>query len=118
VRDQGPGPRDGSDQGGRYYVFEVGDRWEVGVWRREGDHWVDLLPWSRSVAVILAVRPGNEPNELKVRAIRDQFSFDVNGIQVYYRTDAALENGGVVVFAGGDFNSVLLTNFRVEDPSP
>jgi len=67
---------------------------------------------------MLAVRPGNEPNELKVRAVRDQFSFEVNGIQVYYGTDAALEDGGVGVFAGGDFNSVLLTNFRVEVPSP
>ena len=44
VRDQGQGPRNGSSQDGRYYVLEVGDKGEVGIWRRDGDHWVDLLP--------------------------------------------------------------------------
>src|SRR5205814_1281094 len=43
LRAQRPGELDGSNQGGRYYVFEVGDRGQVGAWRREEDHWVDLL---------------------------------------------------------------------------
>ena len=57
VRDQGRAPRDGSSQHGRYYVLEVGDKGEVGIWRREGDHWVDLLPWQHADAV----SPGTAP---------------------------------------------------------
>jgi len=37
VRDQGPGSRDGLNQGGHYYVLEVGDSGEVGIWRRDED---------------------------------------------------------------------------------
>src|SRR5262249_44148932 len=43
VRDQGPDPRDGLNQGGRYYVLEVGEGTQFGIWRRENDHWVDLI---------------------------------------------------------------------------
>src|SRR5207245_8204278 len=45
LRDQGPLPQEGTRQDGRYYVLEVGDKGEVGIWRREADHWVDVLPW-------------------------------------------------------------------------
>ena len=39
---------------------EVGDKGEVGIWRREGDRWIDLLPWTRSDAV----KPGNSTNDV------------------------------------------------------
>ena len=39
IRDQQPATRDGVDQSGSYYPFEVSDRGEYGVWRRDGDHW-------------------------------------------------------------------------------
>ena len=58
VRDQGPAPRDGSNQLGRYYVLEVGDKGEVGIWRREGDRWIDLLPCCPMPS------PGNASNEV------------------------------------------------------
>ena len=112
VRDQGPGPRDGVGQGGRYYVLEVGDRGEVGIWRREGDHWEDLLPWSPSDAV----RPGAEPNVLSVRAIGPRLTFVVNGTQVASLEDATLPAGGVGVFLGGDGNEGRLEWLVVEAP--
>src|SRR5437016_6041240 len=33
LRDLGPGPRDGRNQAGLYYVAQVDDRGEVGIWR-------------------------------------------------------------------------------------
>ena len=75
LRDQNPDQRDGRNQLGRYYVFEVGDRGEVGVWLRDVDHWVDLLTWTPSDAV----KPGFASNELTVTAAGDHMSFVVNG---------------------------------------
>src|SRR5437660_752281 len=46
VHDQGPGPRDGVNQLGRFYVLEAGDKGEFGVWRRDGDRWIELIPWT------------------------------------------------------------------------
>jgi hypothetical protein len=112
VRDQGPGPRDGLNQEGRYYVLEVGDRGEVGIWRREEDHWVDLLPWTPSEAV----RPGDAANELQVQAMGSQLVFRVNGTEVAKVEDSVLPEGGVGVFVGGDFNEVLLDRFIVQVP--
>jgi hypothetical protein len=114
VRDQGPGPRDGVHQGGRYYVLEAGDRGEVGIWRREGDRWVDLLPWTASGAV----RPGSEPNELEVRAMGPHLSFFVNGALAASVIDTELTAGRVGVFVGGDLNEVVLDRFVVQAPIP
>ena len=113
VRDQGPQPRDGLNQRGRYYVLEVGDRGEVGIWRREEDHWVELLPWTGSDAV----RPGGEANELTVQAIGRQLTFLVNGIQVASAVDPVVAEGGVGVFVGGDLNEVVLERFVVQLPN-
>jgi hypothetical protein len=110
VRDQGPGPRDGLNQEGRFYVFEVGDRGEVGVWRREMDHWVDLLPWTRSEAV----RPGGAANELAVEAIGPQLTFLVNGARVASLIDGALAEGAVGIFVGGDLNDVVVERLVVQ----
>src|SRR5579884_3523789 len=79
VRDEGPGPRDGINQGGRYYVLEAGDRGEVGIWRRENDRWIDILPWTSSPAVRraeLAHRSGRRaaahlPRQWSARGQRD-----------------------------------------------
>jgi Domain of unknown function (DUF4388) len=112
VRDQGPGPRDGTNQQGRYYVLEVGDKGEVGIWRREGDRWVDLLPWQRADAV----KPGSALNELTVRAVGDRLSLSVNGTEVGTRTDSALAVGNVGIFVGGDGNQVALEQISVRTP--
>jgi hypothetical protein len=110
VRDQGPEPRDGVNQELSAYVLEVGDLGEYGVWRRDGDHWVDLVPWTRSAAV----RSGGSPNELLVRAVGDQLSFSVNGTVIAVVTDDTYPQGGVGLFVGGDYNDVALDRFDLQ----
>jgi len=112
VRDQVANPRDGVNQGGRFYVLEVGDKGEVGIWRREADRWIDLVPWTPSEAV----RPGIEPNTLSVQADGQILTFVVNGMEVARVVDAALGEGAVGVFVGGDFNAVALERLRVAVP--
>jgi hypothetical protein len=110
VRDQADGARDGINQSGHYYVVEAGDRGEMGVWRREGDRWIDLVPWKPSPAV----RAGDASNELTARMTGDQLVFLVNGIEVARETDTMFANGTVGVFVGGDGNDVLLQSLRIE----
>jgi hypothetical protein len=109
VRDQGPAPRDGTNQTMNAYVLEAGDLGEFGVWRRAGDHWVDLMPWTRSTSV----RPGGSPNELAVRAIGTRLTFSINGTEVASIDDDTLSDGRVGVFIGGDYNEVALDRFSV-----
>jgi hypothetical protein len=110
VRDVGPGPRDGVQQRGSYYVFEAGDRGEYGVWRRSQDDWIDLIPWTASPAV----QPGTGSNELTVFAEGDRLKFLINGVEVAQFSDTVLAEGGVGVFAGGDMNEVVLDRFSVQ----
>ena len=91
----------------------VGDRGEVGIWRREGDHWVDLVPWTRSEAV----RPGSMVNELMVQAVGQRLIFLVNGTEVANLVASDLQGEGVGIFVGGDLNEVLLDQFIVQAPS-
>jgi len=112
VRDQGPGPLDGASQNGRYYVIEAGDKGEVGMWLRDNDRWIDLLPWQRSDAV----RTGTAINELTVRAIGDRLSLLVNGAEVATRTDATLPSGHVGLFVGGDGNQVAVEHLAIQTP--
>jgi hypothetical protein len=113
VRDQGPKPRDGANQNLNAYVLETGDRGEYGAWRRDGDRWVDLVPWTHSDNV----RPGGSPNDLVVRAIGDRLTFSVNGAVIANLQDDALPQGSVGVFVGGDFNEVALDRFMVQVPN-
>jgi LPXTG-site transpeptidase (sortase) family protein len=112
VRDQEPTTRDGIRQSGRYYVLEVGDRGEVGVWRREDNAWVDLVPWTASDAV----RRGDAANDLEVWATGAQLTLVVNGIEVARQIDRTLTAGGVGVFVGGDGNDVALEHLLVRTP--
>jgi len=112
IRDQGPAPLDGVNQEGSYYVVEAGDQGDIGVWRRDGDHWIDLVPWAHSDSV----RPGGSPNDLTVRAIGDTLTFMVNEAQVASVQDDTLATGGVGVFVGGDYNEVGLDRFVVQVP--
>ena len=112
VRDQAAELGDGTRQDGRYYVLEVGDRGEVGIWRRENDKWVDLLPWTPSAAV----RPGQDVNELEAWAIGDRLTLVVNGVEVASQVDATLTSGHVGVFAGGDGNDVAVERLLVRTP--
>ncbi len=113
VRDQGPGPRDGAAQEGNFYVAEAGDRGEFGIWRRELDRWIDIVPWTRTDAV----HQSGTANTLTVRAIGNQLTFLINGTEVASRTDATLPSGGVGVFVGGDGNVVALDRFTVQAPN-
>jgi len=112
VRDQSPSPLDGAFQGGQYYVLEVGDKGEVGVWRRDTDHWVDLLPWQPADAV----RPGTATNELGVSAIGNRLSMTVNGTQVATLTDNTLTTGRIGLLAGGDGNQVAVDHLTIQTP--
>jgi hypothetical protein len=113
VRDQGPEPRDGTNQVMRAYVLETGDLGEWGVWRRDGDRWIDIVPWTRSPHV----RPGGSPNELTVRTDGTRMTFSINGVEVATVDDDALPTSGDVgVFVGGDFNEVALDRFSVHLP--
>jgi hypothetical protein len=112
LRDQNPELRDGQNQLGHYYVFEVGDKGEVGVWLRDADQWIDLLTWTASDAV----KPGTASNQLTVTAAGDHMSFVVNGIPVASQTDTVLRTGAVGVFVGGDNNEVALDRNAVSSP--
>jgi hypothetical protein len=110
LRNQSSSALDGVYQGGSYYVLEVGDRGEVGIWRRAEDHWVDLVPWTPAAGV----RTGTQPNELVASAQGDRLSLTVNGVEVASATDATLTAGRVGVFTGGDFNEVVLEHLVVQ----
>jgi hypothetical protein len=110
VRDQADGGRDGTDQRGRYYVFEVGDRGEVGLWRRDDDRWIDLLPWTASQAV----RPGNAANEVAARVTDDRLVVLVNGIEVVNHVGLTFPEGTFGVFVGGDNNEVVVEALLIE----
>jgi hypothetical protein len=111
LRDQNPEQRDGADQGGRYYVLEASDVGDAGIWRRENDQWVDLVPWQRADA---AIHPGTATNELTARAIGSHLSLIVNGITVASVDDTSLTAGGFGLFAGGDGNEVVVESLRVQ----
>ncbi|HET6319558.1 MAG TPA: hypothetical protein VFG86_24130, partial [Chloroflexota bacterium] len=113
VRSRDGASLDGASQVGHYYVFEVGDRGEVGVWLRDADRWVDLLSWSKSDAV----KPGTATNELTVSAIGDHLSFLVNGIPVASQVDDMLHAGAAGIFVGGDGNQVALEHLTIRVPS-
>jgi hypothetical protein len=112
VRDQSTTPRDGTKQDGQFYVLELGDKGEVGIWRRDSDHWVDLLAWQRTDAV----KPGTATNELSVRAVGNTLSMLVNGTPVTTKTDSTFASGGVGVFVGGDGNQVAVEHFSIQTP--
>jgi hypothetical protein len=112
VRDQGPDPRDGLNQGGRYYVLEVGEGRQWGAWRRETDHWVDLQPFTPSDVV----RPPPESNDLTVRAIGSHLIFIVNGVQIADIVDPTLASGKVGIYVAGDGNMVDAERFTVSAP--
>jgi hypothetical protein len=108
VRDQEPLSGVHS-QTGAFYVLEVGDGGDVGIWRRDGDHWAELMPWTHSDAV----QPGSASNELTARAVGQQLTFLVNGQVVATRQDATLPTGRVGLFVGGDGNQVIAEQFIV-----
>jgi multidrug efflux pump subunit AcrA (membrane-fusion protein) len=112
VRDQDPSSHDGTNQSGDFYAVEAGDEGTVGIWRRAGGEWVDIVPWTKSDVV----RAGTEENTLSVEAAGDQLIFTVNGTEVTRASDAKLAKGGVGVFVGGDADAVALTHFLVETP--
>ena len=70
-------------------------------------------PWTASAAV----RQGSAENELTVRAIGPRLTLIVNGIEAASAEDATLPEGTTGVFVGGDQNSVVLRELRVETPS-
>jgi hypothetical protein len=108
VRDQNADTRDGKSQGGRFIVAEIGDNGSVGIWRREIDHWIELLPWTPSSAV----HPDDAPNEIRVQTLGDDITLFANGTRVA-QAPMGLDKGGVGVFVGGDSNQVVLQSLIV-----
>jgi hypothetical protein len=109
LRDQSTIARDGRSQVGRFYVFEIGDRGDIGVWLRDQERWIDLMSWKPSDVV----HPGKATNQLTVSAIGDRLSFIVNGAAVASQQDTLLQRGSLGVFAGGDGNEVALDRVTV-----
>jgi hypothetical protein len=112
VRDGESGERDGRNQLGHFYVAEVGDQGEMGIWRREGDHWLDLVPWTRSQSV----QTGFAGNEVQLRATGQTLVLRINGVIAAQVEDDALLKGGVGLFVGGDGNQAIASSYRVEVP--
>jgi len=112
LRDASPTPLDGVTQGGQYYALEVGDKGEVGIWRRDVDHWVDLLTWQHADAV----RPGTATNDLVVSAIGNRLTMAVNGTQVATLTDTTLPQGRIALLAGGDGNQIAVDHLSIQTP--
>ncbi|MCC6177307.1 MAG: hypothetical protein IT305_18565 [Chloroflexi bacterium] len=110
IGDRRDGPRDGINQRGQYYVLEVGDRAEFGIWRRDDDRWIDLISWTPSSAI----KPGGAANELQVQVDGDSLVFLVNGTELTRQRDAALSPGALGVFVGGDGNQVVLERVYAE----
>jgi hypothetical protein len=113
VGDQADAAGDGLDQGGRYIVAEVGDQGLVGIWRRETDHWVDLVSWTPAAPV----HQGSEPNTVTVRLTGRSLSLVVNGTPATGYPDIGLDGGQVGVFVGGDGNEVELQRLVVQTPA-
>jgi hypothetical protein len=111
LRDQWTSAGDGVDQSGQYIVAEVNDTGEFGIWWRNADRWTELQPWTPSTAV----HPDAGVNELTAQLLGERMSFLVNGTVVATMV-LALPAGGVGVFTGGDFNEVLVDQFRVQVP--
>jgi hypothetical protein len=112
LRDQEPAQRNGLAQNGHYYVLEVSDRGEVGIWRRDATEWVDLVPWTPSTAA----RPAEAGNVIEARAIGSRLSLLVNGVEAATATDTTLATGTVGVFLGGDGNEAVLEDLAIRTP--
>jgi hypothetical protein len=91
-------------------VFVVNDAGELGIWRRDGERWIDLVPWTPHQAV----QREDATNILSVSAVGPRFTFGVNGVEVADVTDATLREGGVGVYTSGDFNDVLVERLVVQ----
>jgi len=109
LRDHGPGPRDGRNQAGRYYVAQVDDQGEVGIWRHEQEGWVELAPWTPSAAL----RPAPASNDVSFEIVGGRLTFIVNGTPAASAHDTALDRGGVGLIVAGIGNDVLVERFVV-----
>ena len=114
VRDAGPPPRDGSNQNGDFYVLGVDDGGRYGVWRREGDQWIDIVPLTPADAV----RVGTQPNHLAVLARDDLMTLAVNGADVVTVLGAEPRPGTVGILVAGDANEVLVTHLEARPALP
>jgi hypothetical protein len=104
--------RDGRNQSGAYLVAEVGDRGDIGVWQREQDRWIDIVPWTRSDAV----HADRQPNALTVITSGFTVQVQVNGMLVAdFNYDRLPPGGGVGIFTGGDLNEVALDWLRIDN---
>jgi hypothetical protein len=112
VADQGPDVHDGTFQGGRFIVAEASDVGTFGIWQRDQNRWIDLVPWTPTGTVHV----GNDINDLSLRAEGKHLTFSINGTDVG-DVDTNLPAGRVGVFVGGDGNEVALEHFAVEWPS-
>jgi len=106
---QQPGPRDGRNQAGHYYVAQVDDQGEVGIWRHAQEGWVELVPWTASAAL----RPAPTSNDVSFEIVGGRLTFIVNGTPAASAHDAELDYGGVGLIVAGIGNDVLVERFVV-----
>jgi hypothetical protein len=110
VRDQGPAPRDGFNQVGRFFTLKINDRSDLDAWRRDDDRWADLLPLTQSGAI----RQGRELNHLSVLAVGERLSLVINGIEAASIPDPAPVAGNIGLFLNGDYAHVLVERVVVQ----
>jgi hypothetical protein len=99
--------RSGRNQTGRYYAAQVNDRGEVGIWRRDLERWVELVPWTRSHSV----RAGEATNDVSFESVGGRLTLVVNGEAAASAHDAVLDQGGIGLLVGGSGNDVLVEQF-------
>ena len=99
--------RSGRNQAGRYYAAQVNDRGEVGIWRRDLERWVELVPWTRSPTV----RAGEATNDVSFESVGGRLTLVVNGQAAASAHDAVLDQGGIGLLVGGSGNDVLVEQF-------
>jgi hypothetical protein len=109
LRDGGPGPRDGRHQTGRYYVAQVSDQGMVGIWRRDGESWLELVAWTPCAKL----RSGQATNDLSFEVVGGRLTLMVNGQTAASANDALLDHGGVGLVVGGAGNAMLVERFVV-----
>jgi hypothetical protein len=112
LRDQATDDGDGLVQVGPSYVLEADDRGEVGIWRRQGTTWINLVPWTASTTV----NPGSAVNQLTAVAAGSHLTLLVNGTVAATASDSTLGAGRVGIFVGGDSNQAIIDRFTVQVP--
>lgn len=98
-----------------FVVAELSDDGYVGIWQRDAERWVDILPWTPTSAAL----PSAQPNTVGLLVRRTTLQMSVNGQAVAHVTASAMApSGGVGIFTGGDQSEVVVRSLRVDPLAP